>query len=130
MNTDDSSQVPDRLYRHDQPVGDQVAGAPSDNTSVTAVLARLSDDGFTASFRPGDHPASLRCDQCARDTDVGEFAELIEHRLEGASDPDDMVLVVAARCPNCSALGKVVLGYGPSSSDVDSDLVAALPPIS
>ena len=127
MNTDDRSQVPDPQYRHDQPAGDQVAGAPSDNTSVTAVLARLAADGFTANFRPGDDHATLRCDQCVQDAPVGGFADLVEHRLEGASDPDDMVLVVAATCPNCGALGKVVLGYGPSSSEVDSDLVAALP---
>jgi hypothetical protein len=128
MDRDQDNPVPDPRYRHDQPAGSQVAGAPSDNTSVTAVLERLAEDGFGTDFRPGGHPAALRCDQCGRESAVGDFTDLVEHRLEGASDPDDMVIVVAARCPECGARGKVVLGYGPASSDVDSDLVAALPP--
>ena len=46
--------------------------------------------------------------------------------LEGASDPDDMILVIAASCPVCSTGGTVVLGYGPNASPEDADLIVAL----
>jgi hypothetical protein len=36
--------------------------------------------------------------------------------LEGASDPDDMMTVIAARCPHCGVAGTLVLGYGPNAS--------------
>ena len=50
----------------------------------------------------------------------------LERRLEGASDPDDLALVVATNCPICGAPATLVLSYGPHASDQDSDIVLAL----
>jgi hypothetical protein len=47
-------------------------------------------------------------------------------RMEGASDPADMMAVVALECGVCGASGTMVLGYGPTASDVDSDVLRAL----
>ncbi len=124
MQSDVNPAVPDYGV---QPAGEPVEGAPSDNTSVTAVLRRMGEEGFPADFRPGSAAATLRCGNCDGEAEVATFTDLVEHRLEGASDPDDMVMVVAATCPNCGTGGKVVLGFGPNSSDTDADLVAALP---
>ena len=49
--------------------------------------------------------------------------------MEGASDPDDMTLVVAARCPHCGAGGVVVLGYGPTASEADAAVLVRLPDV-
>ena len=47
-------------------------------------------------------------------------------RLEGASDPDDMVAIAAIVCPACATRGVLVLGFGPSSSLVDAETLQAL----
>ena len=49
-------------------------------------------------------------------------------RLEGASDPDDMLAVAALVCPACGAPGTVLLGYGPSATIDDATVLAALEP--
>ena len=40
-------------------------------------------------------------------------------RLEGASDPDDMLAVVAVECANCGLRGSLVLNYGPTATEDD-----------
>ena len=47
-------------------------------------------------------------------------------RLEGASDPAEMMAVVAITCPRCEARGVLVLGYGPAAAVEDSDVLRAL----
>ncbi|MFL6244002.1 MAG: hypothetical protein ACJ73V_13395, partial [Acidimicrobiia bacterium] len=47
-------------------------------------------------------------------------------RLEGASDPDDMLAVVGLACPHCSAQGTAVLGYGPEADAVDTEVLELL----
>ena len=47
-------------------------------------------------------------------------------RLEGASDPADMMAVVAITCPICGARGTTILGFGPNSTEQDSTVLAAL----
>ena len=45
-------------------------------------------------------------------------------RLEGASDPDDMLAVVALECPVCSMKGTIVLHFGPEASAEELDVLA------
>ena len=104
---------------------DPVAGAPSDNTTVSAVLAQLAEEGWDGSFTPLEQ-GRLRCGSCRAELDAGEVDVRSLRRLEGASDPADMVAVVAARCPRCAATGSMVLGYGPDASVEDSDVLNAL----
>ena len=102
-----------------------VAGAPSDNATLTEVLAGLADAGWTESFAAVDGGA-LRCGRCRKEIEGADLTVDSTRRLEGASDPDDMLLVVAARCPACGAQGCAALAYGPEASAEDSDAVAAL----
>ena len=101
--------------------------SPSDSETVSAVLADWKGDGVGSSFRPGRAQASLRCATCDSERPAEEFEVIRQRRMEGASDPDDMVLLVGARCPVCHVSGAVVLGFGSEASDTDSDIVAALP---
>ncbi len=108
-----------------EPTGTE-RGVPSDNTDLLHVLAGLADEGFTHNLtpRPG---AALRCDECGGTSPVDAFDVVRSRRLEGASDPDDLQLVVAARCPGCGTGGVAVVGYGPTAGEEDADVVAALP---
>ena len=99
---------------------------PAGNEITTDVLHAMAERGFATQFVPGTAPGSLRCTACGSVTAAAALAAAEERRLEGASDPDDLVLVVAATCPVCRSGGTIVLGYGPEASEVDADLVLAL----
>jgi hypothetical protein len=101
-------------------------GVPSDYETASGVLRHLASAGVSEQFVPGRAPGTLRCSACGSESSGQRFELLEERRLEGASDPDDMVLIVAARCPVCGAEGAVVLGYGPEASPEDSDVVRGL----
>lgn len=47
-------------------------------------------------------------------------------RLEGASDPDDMMAVAAVTCPVCRIDGVLVLSYGPAASAEHADVLLGL----
>lgn len=111
------------------PADDRESAEPwsaSDHDTTSAVLREWADEGIAASFRPGDEPATMRCPVCESISPAREFDIIHERRLEGASDPDDMVLGIAARCPVCHISGAIVLGYGADASEADSDIVADL----
>lgn len=103
-------------------------GTPTDHDTTSSVLDAMADEGMRASFIPRGEPGSLRCTVCDSESPAGRFEVVAERRLEGASDPDDMVMVVGLRCPVCHIAGTVVLGYGPDASESDADVVAALAP--
>ena len=90
------------------------------------ILDVLRSEGVSAQFVPGQEPKTIRCTVCGSSSAADAFETIGDRRLEGTSDPDDMVLIVAARCPVCHISGSIVLAYGPEASDTDSDLVMAL----
>ena len=98
---------------------------PSDHTTLTEVLDGYAEAGFTSSFAAHEGGV-VRCDACGTDLDPRRLDMRSLRRLEGASDPDDMLAVVAVQCDLCGASGTMVLGYGPAASDVDGDVLRAL----
>jgi hypothetical protein len=105
--------------------GDSQTSVPSDNTTLTAVLDELVAEGFTESFVP--RPAGqLLCTTCRETFAATELEPEQVRRLEGASDPDDEVVVVAAACPRCGAHAAMTLGFGPTASEDDTGVVADL----
>ena len=105
--------------------GGSRSGTPSDNTTLVAVLAELDADGYTASFGARDG-GRLDCSSCHQQSPADQFDVESFRRLEGASDPDAQVLLVAARCPACGAMGTAVFGYGPEQSSVDAEVITHL----
>lgn len=99
---------------------------PGDYDTTTGILAAMRADGVTAQFMPGQESATIKCAVCDSTSAAGAFEVVDERRLEGTSDPDDMVLIVAARCPVCHVTGALVLAYGPEASGTDIDLVSHL----
>ncbi|MFN0091078.1 MAG: universal stress protein [Acidimicrobiales bacterium] len=101
-----------------------VEGLPTDAGSLAEVLDAYASAGY------GEHhwateDGEFRCGRCGR-TARPETVRLESlRRLEGVSDPDDMVAVVAAECPHCAARGTLTLTYGPMASPGDSALLTA-----
>jgi hypothetical protein len=102
-----------------------VDGVPSDNTTLVAVLNSLEGQGFTAQLIAADQ-SSIQCGACDETSPATDFSVDATRRLEGASDPDDMMTVIGARCPRCGAAGTLVLGYGPNASEEDAAISATL----
>jgi hypothetical protein len=96
-----------------------------DAQTLTDAVAALEAKGYTGQFRVLEL-ARVQCLTCRREfAGTGAAIESLR-RLEGASDPDDMLAVVALACPECGALGSLVLGYGPDASLEDSQLLLEL----
>jgi hypothetical protein len=96
--------------------------------TLKGVLTEFEADGYTGQFgaRPG---GMIRCFACRAESTPSATAPTRLRRLEGASDPDDMLAIVAVRCPRCAAAGTLVLAYGPEAPLEDSEVLAALPDV-
>ena len=101
-----------------------MTSSPSDNTTLTTVLASWESSGFDASFSPRD-ASMVECLTCGTTQPAGQFSMTSLRRLGGASAPDDMMAAVAITCRTCSAQGVLVPGYGPMASAQDSDILVA-----
>lgn len=101
------------------------ASVPDDNTTLLAVLHELAEDGWTENMSATDD-GDVRCPSCGTVSPAADVSPDHLRRLEGASDPDDMMAVLAITCPACSAKGVVVASYGPNAGEADSLLLQAL----
>ena len=103
---------------------DYVPGEGEDET-ILDVLGELESHGFTGQFMPREG-GQVECLTCHRLSSADETVFRQLRRLEGASDPDDMLAVVGLACPYCSAQGTAVLGYGPEAEAVDTEVLERL----
>lgn len=121
----------------DLPVNDtgneEIDPQPGDNTTLTEVLAGYEAEGFRAQFEieaagPADAAGvpAVRCVRCGRQSAPTEFAMHSMRRMEGASDPDDMLAIAAVTCPACQANGVLVLHFGAMATAEESDVLRAL----
>jgi hypothetical protein len=101
-----------------------VPGEGEDET-ILDVLADLESLGFAGQFMPRDG-GQVECLTCHRLSPADDTVFRHFRRLEGASDPADMLAVVGLACPHCDALGTAVLGYGPEASAVDTEVLELL----
>ncbi len=99
--------------------------AAGEERSLLALLAELEAHGYAGQFatRPGGR---LLCFSCGRVTDAHAASLFAFRRLEGASDPADMVSVLALACPACGNRGTLVVNYGPEMTAEDAEVLAAL----
>lgn len=96
-----------------------------DATTVSEIVAEYERQGFGMSFSVVEG-GGVRCGACRTVSDAGAVAVNALARAEGPSDPADMAMVGIVTCPWCSMAGVLVVGYGPSASLEDSDVLAKL----
>jgi hypothetical protein len=97
---------------------------PSENVTSTELLRDYAAAGYDAEMNV-TREATVHCSACGKDYAPRNIKLDSVRRMEGASDPDDMQVVVALLC-QCGAKGAVVLGYGPNASAEDGDVFAGL----
>ena len=94
----------------------ETPGAPGDNTTLVEVLKEYEDAGWTTAFEVLED-GSVRCGTCQVVTPPSSLEIHSLRRLEGASDPDDMLAVLAVRCPSCGGRGVIVVNFGPEMTE-------------
>jgi hypothetical protein len=100
------------------------APALPEDAGLRPVLDDFHAAGFTTDLTATD--GGVACSTCRS---VSPACELLVHRirrLEGTSDPADMLAVVGATCPGCHCDGTLVLAYGPAGDLADADVLAGL----
>ena len=99
--------------------------AAQDAQTITDALRSLEAAGYTGQFRALEG-ARVECFTCHQASPARELAVEEMIRLEGPTDPADMVAAIALTCPRCSARGTLVLSYGPDSTLEDAEALQAL----
>jgi hypothetical protein len=99
---------------------------PTD-VSLVDVLASLEAEGYVAQFVPRTRGV-IRCATGDHEFSASSATVDQSRRLEGVSDPADMVIVLSLHCPICDRAGTLVLHYGPEASAEESDALAAFEP--
>jgi hypothetical protein len=96
-----------------------------DGLTIAEVLERFEGAGYRGQFRAVEG-ARLECLTCRQEVDAASVELDRLCRLEGTSDPDDMLAAAALHCPNCGALGTVLLNYGPEAPIDDAEVLVVL----
>lgn len=99
--------------------------APGDNTTLTEVLAQYAEQGYAGNITVTED-GMVRCPSCRTEAEPGDVAFDSLRRLEGASDPDDMLAVLAVTCTGCGEKGVAVVHYGPTATREEADVLAAM----
>jgi len=102
-----------------------IPGVPSDNTSLLEVLEDFRKAGYESTLWVATS-GNIRCEGCATEFPADDMQVHEIRRLEGASDPDDMLAVVAGECTACGRKGTLVLHFGPESSGEEQDAFTKL----
>jgi hypothetical protein len=105
----------------DPNVPDEASGA----TTLLEVLAEAGDAGFREQIVVTDE-GDLRCTGCDTTVAVADFDVEGYRRLEGASDPADMLIVIWGTCSGCGQGGVATIGYGPNAGPADDAALEAL----
>jgi hypothetical protein len=114
------------------PADSDLVGVARDAETILDILGEFEALGYTAQFLPAESEGrsepsdELECATCRNRAPAASLASLPLRRLEGASDPDDMLAVVALECPRCGARGTVVLHYGPLATNEEDAILQAL----
>jgi hypothetical protein len=104
---------------------DDLEGVARGAETLLDVLARFTQLGWSSQFatRAGGF---VECESCRTSTAAVDVPVLELRRLEGASDPDDMLAVVAVECAHCGLRGSLVLNYGPTATEEDAAVLLGL----
>ena len=93
-------------------------------TTVSEVLNKLKDDGYTVDFNLNDN--CLVSTENSLQIHPDEFVVDKHYRFEGQSDPGDEAIVYAISSTKHNVKGTLVNDYGISSDSMTHEMVAAL----
>ena len=103
---------------------------PSGALQLIDVLQLAEANGFAAEFEVAADASGrdcLWCPHCEVESSASSYERAWSLRLEGASDPADMLHVSALTCPNCGTGGVFIAPFGPAASQRQASVLRALP---
>jgi len=93
--------------------------------TLADLLSAFEVEGYKGQMAAAE-AGHVICLTCHVESPAAEMRLDALERMEGASDPADMLAVAALVCPLCNANGTLVLSYGPEASEEDADVLAVL----
>jgi hypothetical protein len=106
-------------------MSEELPGVPEDGTNLTHVLKQYEDSGFSIEYRIAPGPKVARYEP-PTEASPEDFVLHSLRRLEGASEPDEMMAVAAISRADGSDKGVLVLPFGPNMSEDDAELLRSL----
>jgi hypothetical protein len=104
-----------------EPSGRQPS-TPQGSDTLLDVLNEAAEAGFGAQLI-ARADGLVECVACSASSPTSAFEVEGYRRLEGVSDPAEMLLVAWLRCPRCGVHGTLTLGYGPNASEADVSIL-------
>ena len=102
------------------------AGTPAPTAAtLIEVVEAAKQRGIGAEFALAG--SDVNCNACGSDSPPDAMRREWVHRLEGASDPDEMLTVSALTGPACGAQGLLILPYGPAADESEAEVSRRLP---
>lgn len=100
-------------------------GGISGGMSIADALREFELRGYIGQFviRGG---GAVECQKCGASHRPAEVPLEAMRRIEGVSDPADMVFVGALRCPECGLTGTATIKYGPAAGADDAAALRGL----
>ena len=98
---------------------------PPTDSSLLSVLRRFDAEGFSSQFQATEG-AVITCLTCRAELPVSSVDANRIVRLEGASDPSDMLAIIPVECPECGARGTLVSNFGPEATVEEAEVLIAL----
>ena len=100
-------------------------GGVSGGLTIADALREFEARGYVGQFviQPG---GSVECTVCGEKQSPRKLPLESMRRIEGASDPADLVFIGALRCANCGARGTAVVPYGPQATPESAHVLREL----
>jgi hypothetical protein len=105
-----------------------LVGVARGASTLQEVLNECEAAGFSSTFQALEG-GQVRCLACRTATPGHALQPAGLSRLEGASDPADMLAVLALSCPSCGAHGTLVANFGPEATIADGAVLNELPDV-
>ena len=101
------------------------SATPSSPSGPAEAVQALRAEGYGESIEVSEN--GIWCKGCQRFHAVDGVVQERIYRFEGASNPDDMSIVVGLRCRTCGRSGIVVSAYGPAADPKLFDVLMQMP---
>lgn len=93
--------------------------------TLSSVQANLAGRGFDGQFIAAGE-ARVLCTNCRSLVSAAWLSAEDVTRLEGASDPDDMLVVIPLACPVCAQRGTLTMNFGPQMAREEDAVLSAM----
>ena len=95
-------------------------GGETGGLTILEVLRDYEERGYQGQFAAREGGV-MKCFSCGARNEPKQVHLDSLRRVEGASDPADMALIGALKCPSCGARGTATFKYGPDAPPEDAD---------